>query len=249
MIYNVALGFFIIGASAVTCTPACTDEKVCLPKENDITVGECQKKPVLEDTPENWTNIINFYRCLHGLSQVKWEPKLVEQAKTYMSVWKTANENTGPSDKLVWPREPSFGNAELPAIQNRGVFPEVSPDLIVNFWYNEVTHFTFSENPSLASLQFAGMVWKSNTHVGCQVDGIYVVCQFHAANGHIPNTRGKFVEQVEEQNLSTKDKCKADSGNAPIGDFEIKTMSAKKGASSANAISIFAAIALLFVVM
>ncbi len=131
---------------------------------------------------EQWLQMHNSYRKLHGVSPVIWSEMVAASAQAYAETCPSGHSGTDYGENLLW------------TSYNRRV------SLVVQMWYDEETDYNykkpgFSHNTG----HFTQIVWKATTEIGCasevgcgNVLSYVWVCHYNQSGNYI----GDFEENV-----------------------------------------------------
>jgi hypothetical protein len=130
----------------------------------------------------------NFYRCLHGVAPLQWDPRVADYAQAWADrgVFEhsdTYNSPLGPMGENL------YGSSSLP-----------SGAEVARAWYSEAAGYVYGSAGSRGSGHFTAMIWKDARYLGCGRARGIISCNYwpapQASGCAVPNMGGCFAAQV-----------------------------------------------------
>lgn len=147
-------------------------------------------KAFCDPTSQQWLNVHNNYRALHGVPPVTWNATIAARAQSWANTCPSGHSTKG---SIYRP----YGTGENMA---HASYAQTAQG-VVDRWYNEVTTcpYPYGE-PAWDTCwgHFTQVVWNNTTQIGCACKNgctssySICVCQYYPAG----NVLGQFEENV-----------------------------------------------------
>ncbi len=143
---------------------------------------------------EQWLQVHNNHRTLHGVSAVTWSETVAASAQDYADTCPSGHSGSIYGENLAWA---TYDMVISSAVQ---------------LWYDEEPDYNYN-NPGFSSEtgHFTQVVWKTTTEIGCALatgcdsnwpfmENVWV-CQYNPPGNYI----GQFAENVFPPNSGNED--------------------------------------------